>query len=81
MKIAMYTTVSTNNEGQGNQNHLHELRAFVERRASEEWTLGCEYVDNASDKTAGRPAFRKMLEDASRKRFDLVLFCALRGNL
>jgi DNA invertase Pin-like site-specific DNA recombinase len=38
---------------------------------------GGEYVDRASGKTADRPQFRKLFEDASRRQFDLVLFWSL----
>ena len=77
MKIALYARVSTKDKGQDYENQLRELRAFVERKASEGWTLGHEYVDKASGKTSERPAFRTMLEDASRKQFDMVLFWSL----
>lgn len=69
--------VACNGSRQEAENQLRELRAFVERKATDGWVLSCEYVDKASGKTADRPAFRRMLEDASRKQFDLVLFWAL----
>jgi DNA invertase Pin-like site-specific DNA recombinase len=77
MKIALYARVSTKDKGQDYENQLRELRAFVERKAGERWTVAAEYVDKASAKTADRPAFRKMFEDASRKEFDMVLFWSL----
>jgi predicted site-specific integrase-resolvase len=77
MNIALYARVSTRDKGQDHENQLRELRAFVERKASEDWTLAIEYVDKASAKTADRPAFRKMLDAASRKEFDMVLFWSL----
>jgi hypothetical protein len=36
-----------------------------------------EYVDRASAKTADRPQFKRMFEDASKRKFDLVLFWSL----
>ncbi len=77
MRIALYARVSTKDRGQDHENQLRELRAFVERKASEGWTLAEEYIDKASGKTADRPAFRRMFEAASRKEFDLVLFWSL----
>jgi DNA invertase Pin-like site-specific DNA recombinase len=77
MNIALYARVSTKDKGQDYENQLRELRAFVERKAVEGWTLAHEYVDKASAKTADRPAFRRMFEDASRKQFDMVLFWSL----
>jgi DNA invertase Pin-like site-specific DNA recombinase len=41
------------------------------------WTIADEYIDRASAKTADRPQFKRMFEDASRRKFDLVLFWAL----
>ena len=67
MKIALYGRVSTRDKKQDAENQLRELRAFVERKTSEGWTLAHEYVDKASGKTADRSAFRRMFVDASRK--------------
>jgi DNA invertase Pin-like site-specific DNA recombinase len=77
MRIALYARVSTKDKGQDYENQLRELRVFVERKAPEGWTLAHEYVDKASGKTADRPAFLRMFEDASRKEFDMVLFWSL----
>lgn len=77
MNIALYARVSTKDKGQDHENQLRELRDFVERKTSDGWVLAKEYVDRASGKTADRPAFRRMFEDASRKEFDLVLFWSL----
>src|ERR1035441_7793475 len=77
LKIALYARVSTRDKGQDHENQLRELRSFVERRSTEGWLLSVEFVDKASGKSADRPAFRKMLEAASRKEFDLVLFWSL----
>lgn len=77
MNIALYARVSTKDKGQDYENQLRELRAFVERKAGEGWTLAHEYVDKASGKSSDRPAFQKMLEAASRKEFDMVLFWSL----
>ena len=77
MNIALYARVSTKDKGQDYANQLRELREFVSRKAGDGWVLAHEYVDRASGKTADRPAFRKMFEDASRKQFDMVLFWSL----
>jgi DNA invertase Pin-like site-specific DNA recombinase len=77
MKIALYARVSTKDKGQDYANQLLELKAFIERKANEGWLLSAEYVDKASGKSADRPAFRKMLDAASRKEFDMVLFWSL----
>jgi DNA invertase Pin-like site-specific DNA recombinase len=77
MRIALYARVSTKDKGQDYENQLRELREFVKRKRGEGWRLGREYVDRASGKTADRPAFQRLFEDASRKQFDLVLFWSL----
>lgn len=65
LTVALYARVSTKDKGQDHENQLRELRAFVERKSGEGWTLTTEYVDKASGKSADRPAFRKMLDAAS----------------
>jgi DNA invertase Pin-like site-specific DNA recombinase len=77
MRIALYARVSTKDKGQDYENQLSELRKFVERKKNEGWELSQEFVDKASGKTADRPAFRQMFDEASRKEFDLVLFWSL----
>ena len=77
MRIALYARVSTKDKGQDHENQLRELREFVTRKAGDGWTLAGEYVDRMSGKTAERPAFQRLFEEASRKQFDLVLFWSL----
>ena len=77
MRIAVYARVSTKDKGQDYDNQLRDLRGFVERKAGDGWVLAQEYLDKASGKSAERPAFRRMLDAASRKDFDLVLFWSL----
>jgi DNA invertase Pin-like site-specific DNA recombinase len=78
VNVAVYARASTLEKGQDPEHQLRELRAFVERKATEGWILALEFVDKVSGKRADkRPAFRKMLDAASRKEFDLVLFWSL----
>jgi len=77
MRIALYARVSTKDKGQDHENQLRELREFVTRKAGDGWVLSHEYVDKASGKTAERPQFQRLFEDASRRQFDLVLFWSL----
>src|SRR5947209_5196881 len=74
MRIALYGRVSKDDGKQDTENQLHELREFCRRSG---WNIEHEYVDRASGKTADRPQFKKMFEDASKRKFDLVLFWAL----
>jgi DNA invertase Pin-like site-specific DNA recombinase len=53
---------------------LVPLRDFA---AKQSWTVVREYVDHESGSRADRPEFRAMFQDASQRRFDLVLFWSL----
>jgi DNA invertase Pin-like site-specific DNA recombinase len=66
--------VSKDNGKQSTDNQLHELREFCRQAGS---TIVDEYVDRASGKNADRPQFKRMFEDASKRKFDLVLFWSL----
>src|SRR5438270_4073012 len=74
MRVAMYGRVSKDNGSQNTENQLHELRDFCHRS---KWAIEHEYVDRASGRTADRPQFKKLFEDAAKRRFDLVLFWSL----
>ena len=74
MRIAIYGRVSTKKQDEMNQ--LLQLREFVGTQAG--WTLEKEYVDRVTG--AGkkeRPQFQQMLQDASRRKFDLLLYWSL----
>jgi len=73
MRIAIYCRVSTNR--QENANQLDQLREFAAKHG---WEIVAEYVDTVTGSgKVERPQFKKMLMDASQKRFDLLLFWAL----
>ena len=72
MKIAIYARVST--EKQDNENQLVQLREFA---AKQGWTVFAEYVDRESGAKSDRVEFQRMFADASKRKFDLVLFWAL----
>lgn len=74
MRVALYARVSKDDGKQDTENQLHELREFCSRSG---WAIEQEYIDRASAKTADRPQFKRMFEDASKRKFDLVLFWAL----
>ncbi len=56
------------------ENRLIQLREFAQRSG---WTIATEYVEAASGKNADRKAYKQMFEDASRRKFDVVLTWAL----
>jgi DNA invertase Pin-like site-specific DNA recombinase len=76
MKVAIYARVSTHDGRQDPQNQLRELRAWVSSAGHE---LAHEYIDQESGRksTDKRKQFAALFEDASRRKFDCVLFWAL----
>ena len=74
MRIALYSRVSTRDGRQDTENQLTQLREFA---AKQDWQIIAEYVDHASGSRSDREQFQKMFADASRRKFDLVLFWSL----
>src|ERR1700747_3423236 len=72
MRIAIYSRVSTLK--QDTENQLVQLREFA---AKQGWDIVREYTDYESGGKAEGAEFQQMFEDASRRKFDLVLFWAL----
>jgi DNA invertase Pin-like site-specific DNA recombinase len=74
MNCAIYARVSTRDKGQDFTNQLLALREFA---AKQGWNLYREYVDQVTGSTDERPEFRQMFQDASQRRFDVLLFWSL----
>jgi DNA invertase Pin-like site-specific DNA recombinase len=76
MRVAIYARVSTEDKGQDPESQLRELRAWC---ASAGHQVVEEYVEHESGRKGveRRRAFAQLFEDASRRKFDLVLFWAL----
>jgi DNA invertase Pin-like site-specific DNA recombinase len=74
MNVCIYVRVSTKDKGQEVENQLVQLREFA---ATQGWTIIREYVDHETGSKSDRTRFQEMFEDASRRRFDLVLFWSL----
>ena len=74
MKIAIYNRVSTGKQDPLNQ--ADQLRDFAKRQS---WTITDDFTDvvSGSKSEKDRPQFQKLMEAASRREFDLVLFWAL----
>jgi len=72
--VAIYCRISTRDKGQDFTNQLLALREFA---AKQGWIIANEYIDQQSAKDDDRPAFRQMFEDASKRRFDVLLFWSL----
>jgi DNA invertase Pin-like site-specific DNA recombinase len=74
MRTALYARVSTKDKGQDTENQLAQLREFAR---SQKWTVVGEYVDRATGKHSDREQFQRVFQDASQRKFDLVLFWSL----
>lgn len=72
MKVAIYTRVSK--ETSDHTNQLLILRDYCNKMNYE---IQDEYVDVISGGTANRPEFVRMMNDASKRKFDVLLFYAL----
>jgi DNA invertase Pin-like site-specific DNA recombinase len=71
-RVAIYARVSTGK--QDTENQAAQLREFVAKHG---WQIVREYVDYESGGKSERAEFRQMFEDASRRKFDLLIFWAL----
>jgi DNA invertase Pin-like site-specific DNA recombinase len=74
MKIAIYARVSTKDKGQETQNQSSQLQDFA---AKQGWSIHEMYVDHESGAKSDRAEFQRMFADASKRKFDLVLFWSL----
>ena len=74
MRIGLYARVSKNDESQEPQNQLNPLRDYAKALGGE--VIG-EYIDLASGSNGDRAEFKRMFEDADRRKFDLLLLWSL----
>lgn len=71
MKAALYARVSTTDKGQDPDLQLRELRRYAEARG---WQIAGEYVDvGQSGAKDRRPELDRLMDDARKRRVDLVL--------
>ena len=69
MRVAIYARVSTTD--QNCEMQLAELREYTSRRG---WEIASEFVDTGwSGAKASRPAFDRLMEQAGKRNFDVVL--------
>ena len=75
-RVAIYARVSTTDRGQNPANQLMQLREWCDRAGH---LITGEYVEYESGRRdeASRKEFARLLQDASRRQFDLVLFWSL----
>ncbi len=71
LRVAIYARVSTVQHGQSPEVQLAELREHAQRRG---WEIFAEYIDEGiSGAKERRPALDRLMADAHRRRFDVVL--------
>src|SRR5213083_2737323 len=68
-RVALYARVSTL-LGQSPEMQLVELREYAARRG---WLVIGEYVDRASGIKESRPALNRLMTDARRRKFDMIV--------
>jgi DNA invertase Pin-like site-specific DNA recombinase len=74
MRTAIYTRVSKSDGSQDPENQLRELKVFCDRQG---WQIVEVYTDHASGKRSDRASFKRMMLDASKRKFDHVTFWAM----
>jgi DNA invertase Pin-like site-specific DNA recombinase len=74
MRVAIYARVSTKDKGQEVDNQLRVLRKYCDQPG---WTITGEYIDHEKGSKEDRREFLSLFADASRRKFELVLFWAL----
>ena len=74
MKVAIYARVSKNDETQDVGNQIKPLRDFAKALSGE---VVAEYADKVSGGSSDREEFLKMLNDADKRKFDLLIFWSL----
>ena len=72
MRIGIYSRVSK--ETSDNTNQLLVLREYCQKM---EYKIHDEYIDVISGGSNNKPEFNRMMEDASKRKFDMLLFFAL----
>ena len=71
MKVAIYARVSTSDKDQNPETQLMPLREFCQAQG---WQVAGEFVDTASaNDLRGRTAWRRLLEEAARRRVDAIV--------
>lgn len=71
MRVALYARVSTADKGQDPRVQTLELQEYCQRRG---WSVAGEYVDvGFSGGKEKRPELDRLMADAHRRRFDIVL--------
>jgi DNA invertase Pin-like site-specific DNA recombinase len=69
--VALYSRCSTNNGQQDPEAQVRELKEYAERRG---WQIANVYIDaGVSGSKDSRPSLNRLMADAGRRKFDVVL--------
>jgi DNA invertase Pin-like site-specific DNA recombinase len=71
MRAAIYVRVSLDDGRQTVENQSQQLSEFCERMG---WQVVSEFSDAKSGKSLDRPGFKRMMEAASKRTFDVLVF-------
>jgi DNA invertase Pin-like site-specific DNA recombinase len=71
MRAAIYARVSLDDGRQTVENQRQQLSEFCERMG---WQVVAEFHDAKSGKSSDRPGFKRMMEAASKRDFDVLVF-------
>ena len=71
MRAAIYTRVSTDNGTQTVENQRQQLIEFCGRM---NWQVVADFQDEKSGKSLDRPGFKRMMEAASKRDWDVLVF-------
>jgi DNA invertase Pin-like site-specific DNA recombinase len=71
LRVAIYARVSTSDKDQNPETQLLPLREFC---TAQGWKIAKQFVDTASaTDLRGRTAWRTLLDEASKRRIDVIL--------
>jgi DNA invertase Pin-like site-specific DNA recombinase len=74
MRAALYLRVSTRDGKQDPDNQRLQLHQLCKAQG---WEIGAEYTDHETGSESERVEFRRMLQDASTRRWDMLIFWSL----
>lgn len=70
MRVAIYARISTSDGKQDLESQLIHLRRYAEARGWETYNI---YTDMMSGAKSNRPGYQQMMNDATKRKFDIVL--------
>lgn len=74
MRVALYARTSTADGRQDLTNQTRELHQYAKRMG---WRIVGEYLDQVTGRKAQRPQFQQAMNDARKRKFDVLLFWSL----